>query len=222
MIRILIVDDQPLIRSAVTQLLSLESDMQVLGEATSGQEAVQKAESMSPDVILMDIRMPAGDGIWATSHIVANPSLAETKVLILTTFEEEEYVFQALRAGASGFLGKGADGTQLVAAVRAVSQGDSLLSAKATRALIEQFVSLPNELPGATPIEELEDLTEREKEILGLISQGLTNSAIAEKLFISPLTVKSHVNRLMSKLGVHDRAQLVIIAYESGLTTPGV
>lgn len=222
MIQVLIADDQPLIRSAVKALIDMEEDMHVIAEATSGEGALALCQQHHPDLVLMDIRMPHGDGIWATREIVQDTTIPKTKVLILTTFEEDEYIFEALRAGASGFLGKGTDGHQLTQSIRSVHTGDSLLSPVATRKLIERFTSVvPFEKspPGLSQRHNV--LTSRESEILILVGLGLNNHAIAEQLFISPLTVKTHINRLMAKCHVHDRSQLVIEAYESGLVSPG-
>jgi DNA-binding NarL/FixJ family response regulator len=220
MIRVLIVDDQALIRSAVRDLFEGTGTVTVVGEALNGQEAVMLARELHPDVVLMDIRMPELDGIAATALICDDPALAETRVLILTTFEEDEYLIAALRAGASGFIGKGAEPDEIVRAVAAVHAGDALLSPTATRSLISRYV-LPRSAPaGVVPIE-LSHLTDREREVLRLIARGRSNDAIATELFISPHTAKTHVKRIMMKLHAHDRAQLVITAYESGWLTPG-
>jgi DNA-binding NarL/FixJ family response regulator len=222
MTSVLIVDDQALIRTALRELLGHEPGITVAGEAVHGREAVALASSLRPDVVLMDIRMPEMDGIAATAAICADPALAEVRVLILTTFEEDEHLVAALRAGASGFIGKGAEPEEIVRAVRAVHAGDALLSPAATRSLITRYV-----LPGTdaahttSPPTELEQLTEREREVFLLVARGRSNQEIATELFISPATAKTHVNRVMSKLHAHDRAQLVIIAYESGLQQPG-
>ena len=222
MTSVLIVDDQSLIRAALRELLAHEPGITVAGEALNGLEAVALASSLRPDVVLMDIRMPEMDGIAATGAICADPALAEVRVLILTTFEEDEHLVAALRAGASGFIGKGAEPEDIVRAVRAVHAGDALLSPTATRSLITRYV-----LPGTdaahttNPPAELEQLTEREREVFLLVARGRSNQEIAAELFISPATAKTHVNRVMSKLHAHDRAQLVIIAYESGLQQPG-
>ena len=222
MTSVLIVDDQALIRSALRELLGHEPGITVAGEAVQGREAVALASSLRPDVVLMDIRMPEMDGIVATAAICADPALADVRVLILTTFEEDEHLVAALRAGASGFIGKGAEPEEIVRAVRAVHAGDALLSAAATRSLITRYV-----LPGtdaaytASPPAELALLTEREREVFLLVARGRSNQEIAAELFISPATAKTHVNRVMSKLHAHDRAQLVILAYESGLQQPG-
>lgn len=222
MISVLLVDDQTLIRTAVRALLSSAPDLDVVGEATTGAEAVDQALLLQPNVILMDIRMPGMDGIEATSRITQDPRNAGSRVLILTTFEEDEYVFRALRAGASGFIGKGTEPDDLVHAVHTVSRGESLLSPRATRSLIDRYViPAPAATTTAAAMRLVGQLTERERQILMLVAQGLSNDEIANHLVISPLTVKTHVNRAMFKLSAHDRAQLVIIAYESGLLTPG-
>lgn len=218
MIRVLIADDQPLIRSAVAGLLRHEDDIEVVGEAADGAEAVMLARTARPDVVVMDLRMPGTDGIAATGLLRAEPALEDTRVLVLTTFEDEENVLAALRAGASGFLGKGVDPAEIVRAVRTVHAGDELLSPAATRALIRRSLDAgPAPAPRLLPAE----LTEREIEILGLVGRGLSNEQIGAALFISPATAKTHVNRTMAKLDAHDRAQLVIAAYESGLIAPG-
>lgn len=236
MITAVIVDDQALIRQAVTDILSTHPDIHVVGEARDGAEAVDLVGAVHPDVVLMDIRMPGVDGIRATAKICHDPALADTRVLVLTTFEEDEYVVSALRAGASGFIGKGAEPDEIIRAVIAVHAGDALLSPAATRSLITRFVMpdagvLPGD--GSWPDGRLrqsespglaagEYLTEREREVLMLVARGLSNLDIAEALVISPHTAKTHVNRIMTKLQAHDRAQLVIFAYESGLLTPGM
>jgi DNA-binding NarL/FixJ family response regulator len=218
-IRVLIADDQALIRAGFRVLVDSAPDLEVVGEATTGREAVELVRSTRADVVLMDIRMPELDGLEATRLISADDDLAGVKVLILTTFEVDEYVLQALRAGASGFLGKGVGPGELLAAIRTVAQGDSLLSSKATRGLIAQFLSQPS-TTSATP-ESLDVLTPRELEIVALVATGLSNDEIAAQLFVSPLTAKTHVNRAMMKLGARDRAQLVVIAYQSGLVSGG-
>ncbi|MCJ1686900.1 response regulator transcription factor [Rathayibacter sp. VKM Ac-2927] len=221
MTTVLVVDDQPLIRQAVTDILGGESGIEVVGEARTGREAVELATRLRPDVVLMDIRMPELDGIGATALICADPELAATKVLILTTFEEDEYLIAALRAGAGGFLGKGAEPEEIAAAVRAVHAGDSLLSPAATRSLITRYVLAPQASPPLVEPPEFAQLTDREREVLLLVARGRSNQEIADDLVISPHTAKTHVNRIMTKLSAHDRAQLVIAAYESGLLTPG-
>lgn len=217
MISVVVVDDQVLIRQAVVDILTVADDIDVVGEAVDGREAVRQAGAQRPDVVLMDIRMPELDGIAATAQICSDPALADVRVLILTTFEEDEYVVAALRVGASGFIGKGSEPEDIVRAVRAVHAGDSLLSAAATRALISRYVPPRRSLDRAA----LAALTEREHEVLLLVARGRSNQEISDDLFISPHTAKTHVNRIMTKLGVHDRAQLVIVAYETGLLTPG-
>ena len=216
MITVLVVDDQPLVRQAVHDILT-DGGVRVIGEASNGREAVRAAAETAPDVVLMDIRMPELDGIAATEQICAGPSGGTTRVLILTTFEEDEYIVAALRAGASGFIGKGAEPEDIVRAVRTIHLGESLLSSAATRTLIERFVQ--QHTPGDAVWEEaaLARPTVREREVLLLVAQGLTNQEIAVELVISPHTAKTHVNRIMSKVAARDRAHLVILAYESGL-----
>ena len=194
------------------------TDLELVGQAATGREAVSLARATKPDVVVMDIRMPEVDGIAATRSITADPALPEVKVLILTTFEIDEYVFEALRAGASGFLGKSAEPEELLDAVRAIHRGESLLSPTATRALIGRFLARPETVPHG---DRLAILTEREREVLALVGAGLSNEEIAAHLVVSAHTVKTHVNRTMTKLGAHDRAQLVIAAYETGLVRAG-
>lgn len=222
MTTVLVVDDQSLIRQAVSDILSHADGITVVGEAVDGREAVAAAARLHPDVIVMDIRMPRLDGIAATASICADPELGSTRVLILTTFEEDEYIIAALRAGASGFIGKGSEPDQIVHAVRAVHAGDALLSPAATRSLITKYVRPADLSSGSRPIPpELEELTDREREVLLLVARGRSNQEIADELHISPHTAKTHVNRVMAKVYAHDRAQLVILAYESGLLAPG-
>jgi DNA-binding NarL/FixJ family response regulator len=221
-ISILIVDDQPLIRGAVRELIIHEPDLSVAGEAANGRDAIDSARRTQPDIVLMDIRMPIMDGLQATREICADPDLSGTRVLILTTFEEEDYVAEALRAGASGFIGKGTEPAELIAAIRTVHAGEALLSSRATRALIDRYTRSTPRTTGQLPLEEtLGVLTEREREVLVLVAEGLSNGEIATTLTISASTAKTHVNRTMAKLLAHDRAQLVIIAYECGLVIAG-
>jgi DNA-binding NarL/FixJ family response regulator len=219
MIRVLLADDQALIRAGFRVLLSTADGIQVVGEAADGAEAVDLARRERADVVLMDIRMPVVDGLEATRRIAADDTLAGVKVIILTTFESDEYVYQAIRSGASGFLLKDAEPADLLQAVRVVARGDALLAPSVTRRLITDLVSRP-ERP-RTDERALRGLTEREREVLSLVATGLSNDEIAGKLFVSPLTAKTHVSRIMTKLNARDRAQLVVMAYESGLVTPG-
>lgn len=222
MTTVLVVDDQSLIRQAVADILSSEPDLEVVGEAVDGAQAVSLARELRPDVVLMDIRMPVLDGIGATTAMCADPELADTRVLILTTFEEDENLIATLRAGASGFIGKGSEPEEIVRAVRAVHAGDALLSPAATRSLITKYVVAADEPTSPRPVPtELALLTERELEVLLLVARGRSNQQIADDLVISPHTSKTHVNRIMTKVAAHDRAQLVILAYESGLLRPG-
>jgi DNA-binding NarL/FixJ family response regulator len=220
MISVVLADDQALIRTAVAELVSHQEGFSVAGQAGDGREAVALVRRTRPDIVLMDIRMPVMDGIQATAAICADPGLSATRIIVLTTFEEDEYVLQALRAGASGFVGKGTEAGDLMNAIRTVHGGDALLSPRATRALIDRYTA-PAVAPALVVPPALALLTERELEILLLVGRGHANAAIADELVISPHTAKTHVNRMMTKLGVHDRAQLVIIAYESGLLVPG-
>ncbi|HEV8570227.1 MAG TPA: response regulator transcription factor [Actinoplanes sp.] len=218
-IRVLLADDQTLIRAGFRVLVESAPDLEVVGEATTGREAVAMARSLRADVVLMDIRMPELDGIEATRLITADEDMAGVRVLILTTFEVDENVLRALRAGASGFLSKGVEPADLLDAIRVVASGEALLSPKATRSLIARFLDQPE--PGALPAPaRLDGLTDREREVLSLVAAGLSNDEIAERLYVSPLTAKTHVNRAMTKLGARDRAQLVVIAYQSGLVRP--
>jgi DNA-binding NarL/FixJ family response regulator len=219
-IDVLLADDQALVRHGLRLLLETEDDIQVVAEAADGHDAVLLARRHRPAVVLMDIRMPGLDGLAATTQIAAAPELADVRVLILTTFETDEYVFEALRAGASGFVVKDTEPVELVQAVRVVARGDGLLSPSVTRRLIAEFATRPTQrLVG---IEELEELTDREREVMALVAKGLTNDEIAELLVVSPATAKTHVSRAMMKLHAHDRAQLVVKAYETGLVLPGV
>ncbi|MFK3679087.1 response regulator [Microbacterium sp. NPDC090218] len=220
MISVLVVDDQPLVRQAVRDILT-DGGVQVVGEASTGREAITAAVALEPDVVLMDIRMPDLDGIAATEAICARRSGTRTRVLILTTFEEDEYVVAALRAGASGFIGKGAEPEDIVRAVRTIDAGESLLSSAATRALIERSVRGAAPPSSAAHQNLLERLTAREQEVLLLVAGGRTNQEIAVELTISPHTAKTHVNRIMSKVEARDRAQLVILAYEAGIVVAG-
>jgi DNA-binding NarL/FixJ family response regulator len=221
-IRVLIADDQSLIRTAVRQLLSAEPDLDVVGEAPDGAAALALARELHPDVVLMDIRMPVLDGIEATAALCADPSLDTTRVLILTTFEEDDYVVAALRAGASGFIGKGSEPEEIARAVRSVHAGDALLSPVATRSLIARYLSVAPATGSPRRDQSLlAQLTPREREILVLVARGASNDEIAAELVISPATAKTHVNRIMTKLAAHDRAQLVVWAYETGLVSPG-
>jgi DNA-binding NarL/FixJ family response regulator len=222
-IRVLLADDQALIRAGFRVLVDAAEDLQVVGEATDGRQAVDLARSERADVVLMDIRMPGVDGLEATRRISADEDLAGVKVIILTTFESDEYVYQALRAGASGFLVKDTEPADLIQAVRVVARGDALLSPSVTRRLITDIASRPERLLGSDQASGkiLAGLTDREREVMALVAEGLSNDEIAARLFLSPLTAKTHVSRIMTKLNARDRAQLVVLAYESGLVTPG-
>jgi len=218
MIRVAIADDQQLIRGGFRSLLESEPDIEVVGEAGTGTEAVALVTAQKPDVVLMDIRMPGGDGLWATEQIAANPELVDTHIVIVTTFEIDEYVGQAIRAGASGFLVKDTEPVELIRAVRVVAGGDALLSPGVTKRLLERIAG---DLKDAPDTAQLAVLTDREREVLGLVGQGLTNEEIGRELFLSPLTAKTHVSRIMSKLLARDRVQLVVVAYETGLVKAG-
>ena len=222
-IRVLLADDQALLRSAFRVLVDSEPDMEVVGEASDGAEAVRLTKEERADVVLMDIRMPGTDGLAATRLISEDPSLAHVRVVILTTFEVDDYVVRSLRAGASGFLGKGSEPDELLAAIRVAAGGEALLSPAATKGLIARFLAQgDDEEPDPLRTERLAALTVREREVLVQVAGGHSNDEIAERLEVSPLTVKTHVNRAMAKLGARDRAQLVVIAYESGLVRPRV
>jgi DNA-binding NarL/FixJ family response regulator len=218
MIRVVLADDQVLVRAGFRALLDAQDDIEVVGEVGDGEQAVRLATELTPDVVLMDIRMPGTDGLAATRRISADGYLAGVRVVILTTFELDEYVFEAIRAGASGFLVKDTEPDELVQAVRVVAGGDALLSPSVTRRLIGEFAArakAPHDVGG------LDELTDREQEVLALVADGLSNAEIAKRLYLSPATAKTHVSRAMIKLRARDRAQLVVIAYESGLVRPG-
>ncbi|MFI2303791.1 response regulator [Actinacidiphila glaucinigra] len=218
MTRVLLADDQMLVRAGFAALLDAQPDIEVVGEASDGAQALGLVRELIPDAVLMDIRMPVMDGLEATRRITEDAALSEVKVVILTTFELDEYVFEAIRAGASGFLVKDTEPEELVRAVRAVMDGDALLSPGVTRRLIAEFAARSKEPSAAAG---LERLTEREREVMALVGIGLSNEEIARRLVVSPLTAKTHVSRTMVKLGARDRAQLVVLAYESGLVRPG-
>ncbi|KUN42040.1 LuxR family transcriptional regulator [Streptomyces longwoodensis] len=218
MIRVLLADDQSLVRAGFRALLDAQADIEVAGEAADGVQAVRAVRELRPDVVLMDIRMPVLDGLAATRRITGDAALARVKVVMLTTFELDEYVFEAIRSGASGFLVKDTEPDELLRAVRAVVAGDALLSPGVTRRLIAEFAARSKE-PAAA--DALGALTEREREVMALVGIGLSNEEIARRLVVSPLTAKTHVSRTMVKLGARDRAQLVVLAYESGLVRPG-
>jgi len=220
-IRVVLADDQALIRAGFRVLLSGIDDIEVVGEASDGAQAVEVARKARADVVLMDIRMPGVDGLEATRRIGQDEDLAGVRVLILTTYEADEYVYQALRNGASGFLVKDTEPEDLVHAIRVVAAGDALLSPGITRRLIADLVSRPRQAPAQIRPQVLAGLTGREREVLAQVAAGLSNDEIAAVLYLSPLTVKTHVSRMMTKLGVRDRAQLVVLAYESGLVVPG-
>ncbi|GAA1016404.1 DNA-binding response regulator [Acrocarpospora pleiomorpha] len=215
-IRILLADDQTLLRTTFRMLIEANPDMDVVGEAADGEQAVALTRTHHPDLVLMDIRMPGTNGLAATTAICADPSLSTTRVLILTTFETDEYVAQALRAGASGFLGKDVSADALLDGIRTVASGDALLSPTATRALITRFLATPD----APPAERLTTLTSREREVMALAAEGRSNTEIAHHLVVSPLTVRTHIQRAMTKLHARDRTQLVVIAYQTGLVRP--
>jgi DNA-binding NarL/FixJ family response regulator len=218
MIRVLLADDQHLVRAGFRALLEAEEGIDIVGEASTGRQALAIALETHPDVVLMDIRMPDGDGLWATEQIVGEPALAGTHIVIVTTFELDEYVAQAITAGASGFLVKDTEPVDLIRAVRVAAAGDALLSPGVTKRLLERVAG---GLKPAPPAGELDALTDREREVLALVGLGLTNGEIGERLFLSPLTAKTHVSRIMTKLDARDRVHLVVVAYESGLVQPG-
>jgi DNA-binding NarL/FixJ family response regulator len=217
-IRVLLADDQRLVRAGFRSILDDEDDIEVVGEAATGTEAVRLARQLRPDIVLMDIRMPEEDGLAATGRIVADERLAGVRVVILTTFDVDDYVYGALRAGASGFLVKDTEPMELLHGVRVCARGDALIAPAVTRRLIAEFAGRARQ-PDPSP--RLNALTEREREVMGLVGAGLTNDEIARRLVLSPATAKTHVSRVMTKLHVRDRAQLVILAYESGMITPG-
>ena len=216
--RVLIADDQALVRTGFRMILDAEPDIEVVGEAENGSEAVTLSRSLQPDVVLMDIRMPEMDGIEATRRVVAPGDGAAPRVLMLTTFDLDEYVYDALRAGASGFLLKDVPAEQLAAGVRMVAAGDALLAPSITRRLIEEFAAAPS---AAAPPPGLDELTPRELEVFKLVARGLSNAEIAEQLIVGETTVKTHVTRLLMKLGLRDRVQAVVLAYEFGVVMPG-
>jgi DNA-binding NarL/FixJ family response regulator len=216
-IRVVLADDQALVRAGFRALLDAQDDIDVVGEANDGDEAVRLVRRLAPDVVLMDIRMPGTDGLAATKAIAGDERLSDARIIILTTFELDEYVFEAIRSGASGFLVKDTEPVELLRAVRAVADGDALLSPSVTRRLIGEFANKTRE---SRPAPTLDVLTEREREVMALVAEGLTNDEIAERLYVSPMTAKTHVSRAMTKLGARDRAQLVVFAYESGLVRP--
>ncbi|WP_433327733.1 response regulator [Spirillospora sp. CA-294931] len=217
MISVLVVDDQDLVRLGLRTLIENEDGLACVGEASDGLAAIAAARRTLPDVVLMDIRMPGVDGLVATKRIMADPALADTRVIVLTTFEHDEYIFDALRLGASGFLLKDTRPAELVRAIRSVARGGALMSPSVTRRVVREFVARAPRRPRPHP--DLKALTDREREILGLVAEGLSNEGIAGRLVISPATARTHVSRAMIKLGARDRAQLVVFAYQSGLVT---
>ncbi|MBF6424703.1 response regulator transcription factor [Nocardia cyriacigeorgica] len=216
-IRVLVADDQALVRGGFVALLDAQDGIEVVGEADNGEQAVRMTRALAPDVVLMDIRMPILDGLAATRMIADDPKLAEVKVVVLTTFELDEYVFEAMRSGATGFLVKHTEPADLVRAVRVVAAGDALLSPGVTRRLIAEFSEHAKQPPPAT----FSELTDREREVLTLVAEGLTNAEIGKRLYMSPATARTHVSRILTKLDARDRTQLVVLAYESGLVRPG-
>ncbi|MEV6095543.1 response regulator transcription factor [Nocardia sp. NPDC051981] len=216
-IRVVIADDQALVRAGFVALLGAQEDVEVVGEADNGAQALDLARELVPDVVLMDIRMPVLDGLAATRAIAADPVLAAVRVVVLTTFELDEYVFEAMRSGATGFLVKHTEPADLVKAVRVVAGGDALLSPSVTKRLVAEFAAHAKPAPAA----EFSELTDREREVMILVAEGLTNAEIADRLYMSPATARTHVSRILVKLGARDRTQLVVMAYESGLVRPG-
>ncbi|HEX6499041.1 MAG TPA: response regulator transcription factor [Micromonosporaceae bacterium] len=221
MIRVLLADDQPLVRAGLRVLLESADDIAVVGEAVNGGQTVALARRLRPDVVLMDIRMPEVDGVTATRRITSDPELRGVRIVVLTTYAEEENVFAALRSGASGFLVKDTEPADLLAAVRVAAAGDALLSPSVTRAVITRFAGLDDPTRPGPSDPRLALLTDREREVVALVAAGLSNDEIAANLVLSPLTAKTHVSRAMTKVGARDRAQLVVFAYESGLVQPG-
>ncbi len=218
-IRVVVADDQALVRAGFVALLDAQDGIEVVAEADTGTGALAAARELHPDVVLMDIRMPEMDGLAATRLIAADPSLADVRVVVLTTFELDEYVFEAMRAGASGFLVKHTEPAELVRAVRVVADGEALLSPSVTRRLVSEFAARTKEPTGAP--DALAELTSREREVMALVAEGLTNAEIGVRLFMSPATARTHVSRILTKLSARDRTQLVVMAYESGLVRPG-
>ena len=219
MIRVLLADDHALVRAGLRMLIEHEDGIDLVGEAVDGEEAVAAARALRPDVVLMDVCMPVLDGVEATRQIAADEQLADLRILILTSYETEEHIFEGLRAGASGFLLKDSEPAELLHAIRVLADGDALLAPSVTRALISRFASHPSR--GRISPEQVRWLTERERDVTALVAAGLSNDEIAERLVISPATAKTHVSRAMRKVRAHDRAQLVVLAYESGLVVPG-
>lgn len=218
-VRVLVADDQPLVRAGLRMLLSTVPDLEVVGEAANGEEAKALVESLSPDVVLMDVRMPGTDGLQAASAILSTPKLAGVRVVMLTTFDVDDYIFEALELGASGFLLKDAEPEEIVRAIRAAAAGDAVLSPTVTRRLIADYARRPRR--PLVDSSALDALTEREREVMALVARGLSNDEIGAQLFMSRLTAKTHVSRILAKLGARDRAQLVVLAYELGLVEPG-
>jgi DNA-binding NarL/FixJ family response regulator len=221
-VRVVVVDDQPLIRTGLRTMLEHDREVELVGEADDGEKALTLIRRQRPDVVLMDIRMPVLDGIEATRRITRDPALGGVRVVILTTFDLDDYVYAAIRAGASGFLLKDARPEDILSAVRVVAAGDALLAPSVTRRLIEEFALRPEAVPAAGPAPELAALTDREREVLALVGRGLSNAEIGERLYVSPATAKTHVSHVMTKLYARDRAQLVVTAYETGLVRPGM